>query len=435
MICIMIRSNKRGASAAYTPDMVATQATTDFGLALFEQLKNSNDGENIFFSPFSISNALAIAAEGAREQTALEMGNVLSLPVEEKVPDDSYRPWKLEKFHVGIGQLNERFNREEKPYTLHIANAVWGEQSYPFSNEYLDVLEYAYGEGLFQTANFRHHPEKERLRINTWVEEATGSNIKDLIAKELIDKSTEMVLVNAIYFKANWLNQFDKSQTEEGDFFLDDNECIKVKLMNAKSMTGIKYGAFNGDGSFFKTPEMINLFDESDSAHYPSVGGFSIIELPYKGNELSMVVFLPKDKSSRLEHLLNHERLYSWIKNMEERKVDITLPKFKVEAEYVLNNDLKEMGMEKAFSSANFDGMVEGSGSAGLHISSVVHKAFIEVDEEGSEAAAATALIMAKSAVQPFVPVFRADKPFIYLIRDTQSGTILFLGRMTNPSY
>mmetsp|Transcript_28457 Transcript_28457/g.42584 ORF Transcript_28457/g.42584 Transcript_28457/m.42584 type:complete len:453 (+) Transcript_28457:75-1433(+) len=422
--------------------VLATQANTDFGLALFQKLKGADNGgeNNVIFSPYSISNALAMVVGGAQEQTLLEIGNVLSLPADQKkeISVDPVHPWRTDIYLAGMGIQNERFNRKDKPYALNIANAIWGEKSYGFSTNYISALETSFGKGTFQTANFQHHPEKERLRINSWVEDSTENKIKDLIEEGVIDGSTEMVVVNAIHFKANWLNQFDKTNTKTGDFFLDDDKSVEVELMNANSMTGIKYGAFNTDGSFFKTPEMINLFDTSDSANYPAEDGFSMIELPYEGNELSMVVLVPRKKSgglSSIEELLVQENLSSWIEKLEDRKVHVTLPKFKAEAGYALNDYLKEMGMESAFSaSANFNGMAEESIKSDMQISQVIHKAFIEVDEEGTEAAAATAVVMSRSAMQPFIPNFSADKSFIYLIRDIQSGAILFLGRMANPS-
>jgi len=412
----------------------AVQANTKFGLDLYAQLDAGNQGKNLFFSPYSISNALSMTAEGARGKTALEMGKVLGLPEGAKNPDDGNRPWDMDNFHKGLGTLNGQFNREDKAYALRTANALWGDKSYPFNDAYLTKLSEFYGTDALRRADFVNDWEEERKRINLWVEDQTEDRIKDLLPQGVVDRSTRIVLVNAIYFKGDWAAQFDADRTVEGKFTTGGGQTVTAELMNARAMSGASYAAFNADGSSFKTPAMSG----PDVVGYPDADGFAIAALPYKGDELSMVMITPNspDGLTTIERQLDSKNLTSWLSSLQKRKLHVTMPKFKSEASYKMNELLIEMGMPTAFTgAANFNGICAGESSANLCISAVVHKAFVEVNEEGTEAAAATAVaaILSSVQVEPFIPHFRADKPFIYMIRDNASGTILFLGRMNNP--
>jgi len=422
-------------SIAKSQEIPMMEANTKFGLDLYAQLDAENKGKNLFFSPYSVSNALAMTAEGARGKTALEMGTVLGLPEGAMNADGGDDTLNLDAFHKGLRTLNNHLNREDKAYALRTANALWGEKSYPFNDAYLQKLSDFYGTDAIGSANFVTDWEAERKRINLWVEDRTEERIKDLLPRGIINRETRMVLVNAIYFKADWAAQFKASLTKEGEFATGGGETITTELMNARAMSGARYAAFNADGSVFITSTVAG----SVGGEYPGADGFAIAELPYKGKELSMVMIAPNsaDGLAAIEGKLDSKNLAAWLSKLRMRKLHVTMPKFKSETSYTMNEPLKKMGMPTAFKEgkANFNGMRAGESTAELRISKVVHKAFVEVNEEGTEAAAATAVTMIPDSAQaiPFIPHFRADKPFIYMIRDNASGSILFLGRMNNP--
>jgi serine protease inhibitor len=479
------------------PANPAVAAGGDFAFDLYAQLAKENDGENMFFSPYSMSIALAMTAEGARGKTAEEMGKVLRYPdaVRRTGDDAALMPWKMDLIHAGLAELSGRFSTAPKPgqkemlaqiaelrmqleeankkandsaknqplqgsdpalaqkaqdiaaklnkllpqvdqYDLRVANSLWGEKSYQFNPAYLDTINkyYKTGGGAF-AVDFRTDFEASRAKINTWVEDQTNQRIKELIPKGFVDGSTRLVLVNAIYFKGQWQNVFHEADTKEEDFHAA-KAAVRVPLMHAGM--GAPYAAFKGDGTLFDTPGE-NTDDQAKQ--YPDAKGFQMLELPYKGDELSMVVLLPRsaDGLAGLEKMLTAKKVADWAAKLHERSTDIFLPKFRLEATY---NDMKStlaaMGMPRAFTKdAEFDGMTLSPDPADkLHISQVLHKAFVEVNEKGTEAAAAVVMMEAgapRPEAAPFVPVFRADKPFVFAIRDKGTGTILFLGRMMNP--
>lgn len=480
------------------PQKLVVQANNDFGLKLYKHLV-AEDGEgNIFFSPYSISNALAMTAEGARGQTAKEMGQVLGFPkVLMRTGSDAQRiPWEISKLHTGFSKINSLFNRKAddpkmaelskqiaelqvkydkqkalmeqlqkdknwseyrkarntenalkaklailkgklKTYQLSIANALWGEQTYKFSPEYVKTIQQSYDTKALNMVDFRGNYEAERKKINGWVEEKTNNKIKELIAKGMVDSLTRLVLTNAIYFKGDWVTQFNKRLTRPQVFTMASGEKVKVPLMNAPKMKTAKYAAFISNGSFFNTPKQLRRGQRPKT--YPE-NGFHMLELPYCGEDLSMVVLLPMkhDGLEALEKQVTSENLSKWNNQLVNRDVNVFCPKFKAETKYnSMEKTLEAMGMKLAFnaSNADFSGM-PASGRKDLYISKVVHKAFVDINEEGTEAAAATAVIMegrSRPMSSPFVPVFRADHPFIYAIRDNRTGTILFMGRMMNP--
>jgi serine protease inhibitor len=481
------------AEAEKAPANHAITANTDFAIDLYRQLAKENAGKNLFFSPYSISSALAMTAEGARGETAAEMGKVLRFPkAAARVGDDAQLiPWNTALIHTGIAELNERFTTKPVPkelrdkldatrkavdeskrkaeelkaakqrkeyraelertrkleeelrglssqvdqYEIRVANALWGEKTFPFAKEYVATINKHYRTGGLFPVDFRGQPEVERTKINSWVEEQTNNRIKDLLPKGVLNGDTRLVLTNAIYFKGDWQELFAESDTKEADFTVSAGTKVRVPLMHKDGMKAVRYAAFDAEGKLFKTPE----FDLGKSkGNYPGKGGFQMAELPYKGGELAMLVLLPQDADglAELEKKLSSESLRTWTSNLESRKVNVSLPKFKLETDYEMNETLKAMGMVRAFdpAQAQFDGLSENSKAAsGFHISKVLHKAFVEVNEKGTEAAAATAVLMARSSAGPFIPTFRADKPFLYAIRDVKTGTILFLGRMSNP--
>ena len=488
------------------------QANNSFAIDLYHQLAKENVGDNMFFSPYSISSALAMTAEGARGETAEQMGRVLRFPKEaQRSGDDAqWIPWHMPMIHKGMSDLNKRINSKKSPadvkairsriealrkqlettrkrtkelkeeknwqayqasisseqkisaqlnselvkvdqYEIRIANALWGEQTYPFKEEYFKTIADYYETGGVFPVDFKRNFELVRLRINGWVEQQTNNRIKNLIPEGALDKFTRLVLGNAIYFKGDWSVPFEVKNTKDLDFTLSDGRKVKKPTMHAPALKVAKYAAFNADGSLFITPARIRRGHKIGL--YPDEHGFAMLELPYKGDELSMVVIAPNDpvKLAALEQKMTKENLAGWITNLNQRTVNVYMPKFKVETEYTLGDAdspaaLQKMGMVRAFvdprdptNGAVFDGMSHATDPQNkLYITRVLHKAFVEVNEQGTEAAAATAVLMAVPAsavpMVPFTPTFKADRPFIYLIRDRVTGSILFLGRMMEPA-
>ena len=292
-------------------------------------------------------------------------------------------------------------------------------------------------------------PKLPATEINGWVEKQTKDRIKDLLAKGTLTADTSLVITSAVYFKGQWSKPFEESSTKNEDFTSAGGAKQPAPMMHQYNSSGAKYAAFRGDGSLFDSPSEIPA-DKSnaDASLYPDAQGFTMLELPYKGEKLSMVFLVPQsaDALEQLEQKLKYDDLQAWVGKLHECAVDITIPKFKLETMYKLNDVLLRLGMDRAFNDprqpngAQFDGIVDSSDAAKkLFIGSVIHKTFVEVNEKGTEAAAATAIAMVGAMarpqikMKPFVPVFRADKPFVFLIRYIDTGSILFFGRVTNP--
>jgi serpin B len=372
------------------------EANNQFAFEYYSHLKNRETG-NIFFSPFSISSALVMTYEGAREQTAKEMQSVLHFPA-----DDNLRRTEYLKI------FNE-LNKKDKKYELNIANALWAQKDYQFLSDYIDTVEKYYG-GKTNNLDFVKDPEGSRVTINDWVEKQTKDKIKDLIPQGVINDMTRLVLTNAIYFKGEWVKQFDKENTTDEDFRINENDSVKVPMMQRT--------------------------DEEAEFNYAENKDLQILEMPYSGEDLSMLILLPKDDDlAKVENSLSIENLAQWKKDLKKQRVEVFVPKFKFETKYLMTEDLKAMGMPTAFGlGADFSGM---DGKKDLFISEVIHQAFVEVNEEGTEAAAATGVVMMLGALpgeETKIPVFRADHPFIFLIQEKNSGNILFIGRVVNPA-
>ena len=372
-------------------------ANNQFAIELYQKYKDIPEYEenNIFFSSYSISTALAMVYEGAKNQTADEIRAVLHFPEE----DNIRRP--------AFAKIYNEINKEDKKYQLSTANALWAQKDYQFLDEYFSTTEKYYGSKI-NNLDFIKETEKSRVTINKWVEKQTNNKIKELLPKTppVITPDTRLILTDVIYFKGNWILKFDKSKTIETDFRIGHSRTVKVQMM---SLTGEKA-----------------RFNYTETKHA------QILELPYEGNELSMLILLPKeDNLENLEDLLNVNKLNLWRSMLRGRKIDVYIPKFKFETKYFMAKNLADMGMQDTFSSnADFSAM---TGKRDLFISEVIHQALVEVNEEGTEAAAATAVVIAKGgAVIP--NVFRADHPFIFIIQQKDSGNILFLGRVIDPS-
>ncbi|WP_292364440.1 MULTISPECIES: serpin family protein [unclassified Methanoculleus] len=371
-----------------------------FAADLYRQLASDPDyaDQNIFFSPYSISSALAITYEGARGTTADEIGSVLHLPQNETLR------------RSGFAGLDAVLNSGDANYTLRTANALWAQEAYPFLPDYIETA------GRWYSANatnldFASNPEGSRQTINRWVEEKTEDKIRDLLPAGSIDSMTRLVITNAIYFKGTWIKQFDANETTEEEFRVAPNETVQVEMMHRTDEDAI-YG-----------------YTETDT--------LQMLEMPYahgSGTGLSMLVLLPReDNLTAAEEALEPGTLTDIRDSLVDRRVRVVFPKFTLEAEYSLPPTLAAMGMPTAFSGgADFSGM---DGTDDLFISEVVHKAFVDVNEEGTEAAAATGVVVNLKAAPggDTTPVFRADHPFVFLIVEEDSGTILFAGRVANP--
>ncbi|XP_064518925.1 serpin B6-like isoform X1 [Pseudopipra pipra] len=373
-------------------------ANTTFALDLLRQLCEKKSGQNLFFSPFSISSALSMVLLGSKGNTEAQITKVLSLN-------------KAEDAHNGYQSLLSEINDPNTKYILRTANRLYGEKTFEFLSSFLESSQKSYHAGLEPT-DFMNAWEDSRKQINGWVEERTEGKIQNLLAEGVLDSLTRLVLVNAIYFKGNWEKQFNKERTEERPFQINKNETKPVQMMFKKDRFNMTY-----------------------------IGDLQtkILELPYVGNELSMIILLPdaiQDGSTGLERLereLTYEKLIDWInpEMMDSTEVRVSLPRFKLEENYDLKPILICMGMPDAFDlrKADFSGMSSGSE---LVLSEVVHKSFVEVNEEGTEAAAATAAIMMMRCAM-IVPDFTADHPFLFFIRHNKSSSILFCGRFCSP--
>ena len=387
-----------------SPDLNATEqallveGNTAFAFDLYQALREQ-DG-NLFYSPYGISLALAMTYAGARVETAQQMADTLHFFLDQ------------DKLHAAFNWLDAELASRGKDaqgndgegFRLNIINAIWGQKDYEFLSAFLDILAENYGAGL-RILDFINETEESRLAINQWVSYQTEGRIRDLIPPGVIDELTRLVLSNAIYFNAAWEDPFDGDMTADNPFYLLDGMQVMVPMMEQAEFFGYTEGE-----------------------------GYQAVELLYDGGELSMVILLPASGNfTAFEEELQAQHVYDIISELQLTGVALTMPRFEFDSEFGLEDTLAEMGMPDAFVYliADFSGM---TGSPELFISGVVHKAFVAVGEAGTEAAAATAGIVAPSAGPPESPVeVTIDHPFIFLIRDIETGTILFVGRVLNP--
>jgi serpin B len=368
-----------------------------FAFDLYQALREENG--NLFYSPYSIFLALAMTYAGARGETEGQMADTLHFILPQDRLHPAFNALDLELARRGEGAQG----KDSEGFRLNIVNAIWGQDGYKFLPEFLDLLAENYGAGL-RLLDFAKAPEESRVTINDWVSDQTEGRIKDLIPQGLIDTLTRLVLTNAIYFNAAWSKPFEERLTDDGTFHLLDGGEVTVPMMRQTASFGYAEGE-----------------------------GYQAVELPYDGRELSMVILPPEAGGfEAFEGSMTAERVDAILKGLTYGEVALTMPKFEIESDFSLAQVLAAMGMPDAFSrAADFSGM---DGTLKLFIRDVVHKAFVSVDEAGTEAAAATAVIIAEKAM-PAPPVeVTVDRPFVFLIRDIKTGTILFVGRVVNPS-
>lgn len=373
-----------------TPEAISAvvNANNQFAFELYSELKNT-ETRNIFFSPYSISTSLTMTYEGARGQTADEMQSVLHIPEDPNIR----RP--------GFAKIINQINKEDKSYQLNTANALWAHEDYKFLDEYFNTIQNYYT-GKVTNLNFVKETEKSRVTINNWVEEQTNNKIKNLIPSGVLNVMTRLVLTNAIYFKGTWLIKFNKKDTKKRNFMITPDFPVEVPMMT--------------------------LSGEKAKFNYAETEDVQLLELPYEGKKISMLIILPTQYLNSIE--LNAQNLAIWKNRMYEREVMVLLPKFKFETKYMMKETLEKMGMPTAFSmAADFSGM---DGTKMLYIQQAIHQAFVEVNEEGTEAAAATAIVVGLKSSGP--TVFNANHPFIFIIQERETGNILFMGRVIDPS-
>jgi serpin B len=383
------------------------RASNDFALELYAKIRS--DKRNLFFSPCSIYTALAMVCSGTRGRTEAEMIEALHWPFTTPPAAGSssaYVPVR-EQFASVCGKITKYLVDKMAQIDgceLSVANALWGQKDYEFRKEFIALVQTNYG-GYLHEVDFKNAAKAACTTINRWVEFKTNQKIGEIITPNVLDTTTRLVVTNAIYFKCDWDKQFNKERTKKALFTCDKAHKIYVLMMNRTAQYGLM---------------------ETDE--------FQALELPYAGNKLSMLVLLPRkfDGLHELEKRLTLGNLLQWLPKLDKCDVAISIPKFKMKCQINMVSALQSMGMKDVFSArdADLSGM---TGQRGLSVSRVVHKAFIDINEEGTEAAAATGSVPVVFLLEKEPLVFRADHPFLFLIRDNSSGSILFIGRVMNP--
>lgn len=457
-------------------------ADTRFTLELYRRLAAAGD-DNIILSGHSVMAAFMVLAEGTSGATAAQIGNTFHLP-EWAARPDNHRPWdfagysrafaELQRSMEPIGEEESAALREKRdeltaqwqrinnaieeadgrrsfelfeqsealrleidevsqqidPYQLRFANAVWCDLGFPLRNEYVSTVADIWGAATFG-CDFRRRPNDERITINDWVAAHTEGRIEDLLAPGTIDALTRLVITNAVYFKGNWQSTFDAAFTHDQPFYLADGSEVAVPLM-ADANRECRYVELTPDGDR-------NEYQRTDDGWQlpENPNGFKLLELPYRSGKLAMIVVLPNqtDGLADIEARLDSETLANWQATMRKQEVEVFLPRFTLTREYVLNDTLKALGLTAVFQAGGLTRLSDSPEAAELFVSLVAQKAFIEVNEEGTEAAAATAIVAMRGALAEPIPnpTFRADHPFLYFIQDVESGAILFMGRLTSP--
>ncbi len=374
-----------------------SQANNQFAFKLYSQIKKND--QNILFSPYSIMDAFGMVYEGSQGDTANQIANVFQFTTNDQKRRDEFLSFQ------------NNLVATDNLYTLRSANSLWVEKTYSVLDSYLEVIEKYYG-GDAQNIDFKNNPQISRQTINQWVSNQTNNKIKDLFGEKSITEDTKLVLANAIYFKGEWINKFYPNNTHNDTFTLANGNTIDTKMMSIKN-------------------------DETNFDYYED-DNLQVLKMPYVGNKLSMVLLLPKSNNlSSLEQSLTDTSLNQWQQGLTNQAVNVYLPKFTFNDKYDLVDTLKQMGITDSFDArkANFSGISQKND---LFINAVEHQVYIGVNELGTEAAAATGIGMSATSVSMVspkaVPVFRADHPFMFLIQDDTTKTILFMGSVNNPT-
>ena len=403
MLCV---SGGVGVLAQDHPTSQLVDGNTAFALDLYSALSTGSDG-NLLVSPYSISQALAMTYAGAEGQTAEQMASTLHFTLDQSSLPAAFQALNDDLVTRGTADASEY---GDPARALHIANGLWGEQTFPFSSEFSQELADYYGAPL-QPADFKNDPEGVREAINAWVADHTEEKIDGIVPEGALTPDSRLVLANAIYFYGGWLHTFSESATADDDFHLADGSTATVPFMY-----------------------------QQEEFSYTDAGDFQLVELPYQGSGLTFTVILPDEgQLDAVESGLDAATLDAALVTLSTTKIDLYLPKFEFDFSTSLADTLAGMGMTDAFdpNTADFTGMLGTGAPDPLVISDVLHKAFISLDEDGTEAAAVTAVIMEAAAGAPSdeQPLeLRVDRPFLFLIRDTQTGAILFMGRVMDPS-
>jgi len=371
----------------------AADGNTAFAADLYQALRD--DGGNLFYSPLSISIALAMTYAGARGETAEQMAATMHYDLAQPELHAAFNSLDLLLASRGEGAKG----KDGKGFRLNVVNEIWGQRDYHFETAYLDTIAVNYGAGV-RLVDYVKEPEDSRKIINRWVSDQTEERIKDLIPAGVIDSLTRLVLTNAVYFNAAWANPFAKEATHAGDFLCADGSTVEKQMMAG-----------------------------SESFGYAAGDGWQVVELPYDRNELAMDIILPDEGEwAAFEDGWTAEQLAEMLGEVQYQQVQLTMPKFEFTGEFSLGRTLAAMGMPIAFSGdADFSGI---TGNRDLHIGEVIHKSFVAVDEAGTEAAAATAVVMRLTAMPAEPVVVNVDRPFVFVIRDLETGVVLFMGRV-----
>ena len=397
---------------AATPTATDT-ASRNIGFAadLYTQLNKTNSDKNLFLSPYSISAALGMTAQGARGKTADQMNKVLNIGGD---------------FQAGMAEITQELNPKNATFALSVTNGLWVDQTFPLAAGFVGDCKKNYDAGVVGM-DFVHNAEGARKQINTAIAAQTRDKIQDLIPQGAVDSTTALVLTNAIYFKGAWVTPFTKQATTDQPFHAADGKDVTVKMMQAPSSANWAYGETD-DAQIVSLPYK--------GAELPAVGGAPRGYVPTEPSTMSMLVVLPKKAGglAALEQQATAANIAKWVGALRSQNVVVFLPRFTMTTQFELSKELKALGMTDAFSeAADFSGIFASAANK-LAISAVIHKAFIDVNEEGTEAAAATAVMMAGSAFRPGQPIqFRADHPFLFMIRHEPTGSILFMGHVNNP--
>ncbi|APR84611.1 Serine protease inhibitor (serpin family) [Minicystis rosea] len=408
--CIVVSAKERVETPNVSDADLATvvAGNTTFAVDLYQRLRA--DPGNLFYSPFSISQALAMTYAGARGETATQMAKALHFPSDAGVLHAAFDALDLALGNRGEGAKG----KDGQPFRLNVANSLWGQIGYDFQTPFLDTLAESYGAGV-HVADFAGAAETSRGLVNKWISEKTEAKIPELIAKGMITSDTKFVLANAVYFNASWAVPFEKEGTHQAPFTRADGSTVQVDMMNAGQDTGYA----EGDGY-----QALDLpYSNGSTSDTPDSAG---------AGPVSMTLILPAAGTlDAFETSLTGDKLKAILESIHQREVVISMPKFKMKSSFDLPKELDKLGMVDAFTTdADFSGI---SAQSKLTIRHVVHQATVDVDESGTEAAAATAVIGGDTAYNPDPPSIKLDHPFLVVIRDKPTGTILFLGRVADP--